>query len=379
MEKRHNLMNLNFKIIFLFSLIFCFAHGQNILTKVNLDDNDVLELYFKEKIFKSDIGIKTITNPNKKIYDFKNIKIGNNIGKIDAMHTVTIAPNGSSMDARVLIDSDVVGTGKISTNGDIFRINLKLHRDKTSKNDKINEEDIISKEEKINSRDRDIVVIDAGHGGKDPGATCDGAKEKDIVLSVAKKLASSLSSNGYKVYLTRNDDVFLTLEQRTRIADKKDARIFISLHCNAAPNDNQAKSLHGVETFFLQKTRDARSQSVAARENASVLQGADKKSKQVIIDSVLSGPKIILSNKLAIDIQKSIINKTSSHNGGIRSAPFWVLVGASRPSVLVELGYITNANEREKLLSSSYQDELANGIGDGISRYLSNRQKEIDN
>lgn len=372
-------MNLHLKRFFLFSLIFCFAYGQNMLTKINLDSDDVLELYFKESIKNSDITVKTTTNPDKKVFDFNDVKIGNNLARIDAMHTVSIIPNGNTGDAKIIIDHGVANNGRLTKKGDIFRINLKLHRDKTSKNDKNDEEDIISKEEKTKSCNRDIVVIDAGHGGKDPGATSNGINEKDIVLAVAKKLASSLSNNGYKVYLTRNDDRFLTLEQRTRIADKKDAKIFISLHCNAAPNDNQAKILHGVETFFLQKTRDARSQSVAARENASVLQGADKKSKQVIIDSVLSGPKIILSNKLAIDIQKSIIRKTSSHNGGIRSAPFWVLVGASRPSILVELGYITNVNEREKLLSSSYQDELANGISDGISRYLSNRQQEIDN
>jgi N-acetylmuramoyl-L-alanine amidase len=349
------------------------------LTKINLDSDDVLELYFKQSIKSSDIAIKTTTNPEKKVFDFNDIKIKNGLGRIDAMHTVSIIPNWRNGDVRIIIDGGIANNGKLSENGDIFRINLKLHRDQASKNDNTEKEDTISKEEKSKSCNRDIVVIDAGHGGKDPGATSNGINEKDIVLAVAKKLASSLSNNGYKVYLTRNDDRFLTLEQRTRIADKKDAKIFISLHCNAVPNDNQAKILHGVETFFLQKTRDARSQSVAARENASVLQGADKKSKQVIIDSVLSGPKIILSNKLAIDIQKSIVDKTDSHNGGIKSAPFWVLVGASRPSILVELGYITNANEREKLLSSSYQDKLANGISDGISRYLCNRQKEIDN
>lgn len=372
-------MSFKFKIFFLISLIFCFADARNMLTKINLDNNDFLELYFEKEISVNDINIKRTTNPNLKIYDFKNVDIGNNIGKIDAMHTVAIAPNGSSMDARVLIDTKVAGLGTISKGGDIFRIKLKLNRDQVVNNDNNDEESATENNEKSNCNNKDVIVIDAGHGGKDPGAMSNGVKEKDIVLAVSKKLAKSLSDKGYRVYLTRDSDIFLTLEQRTRIADKKNAKIFISLHCNAAPNDKQAKILHGIETFFLQKTRDARSQSVAARENASVLQGADKKSKQVIVDSVLSGPKIILSHKLAIDIQNNITEQTNSNNGSIKSAPFWVLVGASRPSILVELGYLTHPVERENLLDSSYQEKLADGIADGIYRYQKNRQKEIDN
>ncbi len=376
-------MNLNLKRFFIVSFISCFTYGQNMLTKINLDRDDVLEVHFKNSIKNNDIKVKTTTNPDKKIFDINDVKIGDGLEKIDAMQTVSIIPNGNTGDAKIVIDGGVANNWKLSKKGDIFRISLKLNRNRTSKNDKNNKtedkENNTNKEEITNSCNRDIVVIDAGHGGKDPGAISNEMQEKDIVLSVAKKLAKSLTEKGYKTYLTRDRDVFLTLEQRTKIADKKDAKIFISLHCNAAPNDNQAKNLHGVETFFLQKTRDARSQNVAARENASVLQGADSKSRQVIIDSVLSGPKIILSNKLAIDIQRNLISKTDSHNGGVRSAPFWILVGASRPSVLVELGYITNANEREKLLNNSYQDKLADGITEGISRYQCNRQNEIDN
>ena len=223
-----------------------------------------------------------------------------------------------------------------------------------------------------------MVVIDAGHGGKDPGATSEGKKEKDPVLIVAKKLGKILTDKGYKVYLTRDDDRFLTLEQRTKIADRKNAKIFLSLHCNAAPNDKMAFSMHGLETFFLQKTRDARSKRVAERENSAVLQGADSSSKQVILDAVLSDQRSYFQINWQL-IYKEIYLTILVCMMAARSAPFWVLVGASRPSVLVEIGYITHPEERIRLFDSSYQERIAEGIADGIGRYLANRKQEIDN
>ena len=231
-------------------------------------------------------------------------------------------------------------------------------------------------------RSDNIIVIDAGHGGDDPGAVAEGKLEKDIVLQISKKLHKELKSEGYKVYLTRNSDRFLKLGQRTRLADNKDAIVFISIHANAIANKNRFNQVEGVETYYLQKTRDAKSQRIAARENAAVLQGADTLSKNVIIDSVLNGPKIIQSHKLAIDVQNNIMKKLNASfkavkNGGVRPAPFYVLVGASRPSILVEVGYITNPKERKRLFTSSYQEEIAEGIVEGVNRYLDNRKQEL--
>lgn len=231
-------------------------------------------------------------------------------------------------------------------------------------------------------RSDDLVVIDAGHGGHDSGALCGGKKEKDLVLQITKKLYKELKSEGYQVYLTRNTDRFLKLGQRTRIADKKDAKVFISIHANAIANKNHFNKVEGVETYFLQKTRDARSQRIAARENASVLQGTDKLSQDVIIDSVLNGPKIIQSHKLAIDVQNNMMKKLNSEysgvkNGGVRPAPFYVLVGASRPSILVEVGYITNDKERARLFTSGYQNEIVEGIVAGVGSYIDNRKREL--
>lgn len=231
-------------------------------------------------------------------------------------------------------------------------------------------------------RSDSLIVIDAGHGGHDTGAVCEGSREKDLVLQITKKLYKEFKSEGYQVYLTRGSDTFLKLGQRTRIADHKDAKVFISIHANAIANKSKFNEVEGIETYFLQKTRDERSQRIAARENASVLQGTDKLSQDVIIDSVLNGPKIIQSHKLAIDVQHNIMKNLNGEykavkNGGVRPAPFYVLVGASRPSVLVEVGYITNPKERQRLFTSKYQEEIAEGIVEGVNRYLDNRKKEV--
>jgi N-acetylmuramoyl-L-alanine amidase len=227
-----------------------------------------------------------------------------------------------------------------------------------------------------------LVVIDAGHGGHDCGAQCGGKQEKDAVLQIVRALYGEFKSEGYRVYMTRGSDRFLTLGQRTRIADRKDADVFISIHANAIANRARFEVVEGIETYFLQKTRDEKSQRIAARENAAVLQGADDLSRDVIIDSVLNGPKIVESNKLAIDVQRNIMKRIKSKypdavNGGVRPAPFYVLVGASRPSILVEVGYITNPKERKRLFDEDYQERIAEGIVQGVNRYLDNREREL--
>ncbi len=231
-------------------------------------------------------------------------------------------------------------------------------------------------------RSDSLIVIDAGHGGHDTGASCAGLCEKDVVLEIAKKTAKAFKKMGYRVHLTRGDDRFIKLSGRTKIADRKDAKVFISIHANAIANKKRFNIVEGIETYYLQKTRDARSQRIAVKENAAVLQGTDGLSKHVIIDSVLTGPKIIESNKLAIDVQNNImksVRKAYPHakNGRAKPAPFYVLVGASRPSILVEVGYMTNDKERAKLFTPDYQERIAKGIVAGTTRYIDNRKREL--
>ena len=230
-------------------------------------------------------------------------------------------------------------------------------------------------------RSTDLVVIDAGHGGHDSGAYSGGKKEKDLVLKIARKLYKELRSEGYRVALTRNTDRFLKLGQRTKIADHKDAKVFVSIHANAIANKSRFNVVEGVETYFLQKTRDERSQRIATRENASVLRGTDKLSQNVIVDSVLAGPKVIHSHKLAIDVQNGMMKSLRKKypdvkNGGAKPGPFYILVGASRPSILVEVGYLTNPKERARLFTSDYQNRIVEGITEGVGKYLDNRKQQ---
>jgi len=230
---------------------------------------------------------------------------------------------------------------------------------------------------------KDVIVIDPGHGGYDSGAVSGRKMEKRLVLQISKRVERYLKKMGYRVYLTRKDDRFLKLSQRTRVADKKDAKVFVSIHANSVPKKLRNK-VYGVETYYLNTSKDHRSSMIAARENAAVLKGAKTKlSKKVIIESVLNGPKAIESTKLAIDVQRNIVYYLQQHynnikDGGVRSDTFYVLVGASRPSILVEVGYLSHPTERKRLFSSSYQDKIAKGIAKGIDSYLRNRKKDLD-
>ena len=217
------------------------------------------------------------------------------------------------------------------------------------------------------------VVIDAGHGGKDSGAV--GYKkyqEKRAVLKIAKLLRKRLQKQGYKVYLTRDSDYFVKLRDRTHFANRKKADLFISIHANAAPK-KQKLSLKGIETFFLSPAKTAKAKRIAAKENASAMQ-LDRISKDTLL-SFLNRTKIVQSNKLAIDIQSALLASVRKKydkvvDGGVREAPFWVLVGAQMPAVLVEVGYITNPLEGERLFNPFYQKALANGIANGINNYF---------
>jgi len=218
-----------------------------------------------------------------------------------------------------------------------------------------------------------LIVIDPGHGGSDSGAVGNGLKEKNVVLATSKKLGALLQKRGYRVLYTRSTDVFINLRSRTAFAAKKNADMFISIHANAAPNASAASKMSGVETFFLSPARSERSKNAAALENRGDLEDMNTFSKQTFLN-FLNREKIISSNKLAIDIQSYMLSSVkksfSSRDGGVREAPFWVLVGATMPAVLVEMGYITHPQEGKNLGKSAYQDRIAQGIANGVDAYF---------
>ena len=218
-----------------------------------------------------------------------------------------------------------------------------------------------------------LIVIDPGHGGSDSGAVGNGLKEKNVVLATSKKLGALLTKRGYKVLYTRSTDVFINLRSRTAFAAKRNADMFISIHANAAPNTSSALKMSGVETFFLSPARSERSKNAAALENKGDLEDMNTFSKQTFLN-FLNREKIISSNKLAIDIQSYMLSSVkksfASKDGGVREAPFWVLVGATMPAVLVEIGYITHPQEGKNLGKSAYQDRIAQGIANGVDAYF---------
>jgi len=222
-----------------------------------------------------------------------------------------------------------------------------------------------------------IVVIDAGHGGKDNGASCGNKKEKVITLSVANKLKKRLLKRGYKVYMTRDNDTFIPLPERTEFANKKKADIFISIHANAAPQKNVYDIFKGLEVYYLSPAKTERANKAAEKENAVMFEDTDFYTTNAYL-SLISREKIVESHKLGLDVSHKILanvrkRDASVEDGGVKTANFWVLVGAQMPAILVETGYITNPKESKNLMNTHYQDLLAKGITEGITRYLKNK------
>jgi N-acetylmuramoyl-L-alanine amidase len=216
------------------------------------------------------------------------------------------------------------------------------------------------------------IVIDPGHGGSDPGAPgyIKGVWEKTIVLQLAKNLARKLQERlQCTVILTRDSDTKLTLEERTAIANTRRADLFISLHTNAARN----KKLAGIETYLLNLATDEQAIAVAARENATSKKNISD--LEFILSDLMKHAKIGESTRLANDVHQAMIRgMTKKYTGikdlGVKQAPFYVLLGARMPSILIETSFISNKQECERLLNPAYQDTLCDAIADGIQTYV---------
>ena len=219
------------------------------------------------------------------------------------------------------------------------------------------------------------IVIDPGHGGEDAGAVGPSRRyEKVINFNVSKNLYSILKQRGYKVYLTRTNDTFIKVMNRTVLANEKNADLFISVHTNSVPKE-KANEVTGIETFFLSPARNERAKRVAAIENKSDIREMSSSSQSVFLES-LNRPRITASHKFAIDVQAGLLQATRSKykdikDSGVREGPFWVLVGAQMPSILVELGYVSHPIESKRLYDQDYQLLLANGIANGVDSYFS--------
>lgn len=253
------------------------------------------------------------------------------------------------------------------------RVNIAFSSEDAKELFEKNREEKTTKTKKIASK---TVVIDPGHGGKDPGAVgYKGYREKIVVFDISKELESILKSRGHRVFMTRNSDQFVKLSKRTQFANDKKADIFVSIHANAVAAEN-AKRVHGIECYFLSPSRSDRAKKAAAKENSADMSDMNMYGKDSYLN-LLNHHNILASNKLAIDLQRGMLGSLNSKykdvkDGGVREGPFWVLVGAQMPSVLVEVGFISHPKEAQRLVDSNYIKLIALGLADGIERYFAN-------
>ncbi len=222
------------------------------------------------------------------------------------------------------------------------------------------------------------VVIDPGHGGRDPGARGPrGLAEKNAAFDIAKRLADKLERRlGIEVIMTRTDDRYVSLEERKDIANRQNADVFVSIHANASKN----RRLHGIETYYLKNTNDRATLRLAKLENGvdMLIKGKDVSTDAdlpYILSDMVQGQKEADSILLAGHVQTSLVEHLRPRYRGVESlgvkqGPFFVLDGTYMPSILVEVGFITNGLEGRRLAASSYREAIAEGLYLGIKRYL---------
>ena len=371
----------------LFSIIFLFSHlfAKN-ESKIKVFENNVLvgeiSTIQNKKLFSVNDFIE-ITNSKKFInnktqkavfyIDNKKIKISNQITFIE------IEDNLFQLSSEVVNENGVYYLptesffGIIQNLSDFSSIKYKnnvIRFTSISADKKIVKKNVDLRSEKEKWEFK-TIVIDAGHGGKDPGAVgYRGTKEKDIALDVAKRLEKKLSKNmNVKIIMTRDEDVFLRLSERTKIANESNGNLFISIHTNAA-EDRRAS---GFETFLIGPNKNEAAVRVAARENAVLeLEGSTGKkltNEDLIQATIAQSAFASKSEQFASMVQKEIKKRVQSRDRGVKQAGFYVLMGASMPNVLVELGFISNPSEEKKLRSPQYRDQLATAIYRAVEQY----------
>ena len=359
---------------------------QNPIQSISTNENNIV-VKFNKDYTRNDINqvSKKIANTYEYSFDIlgkykyaKSTKI-----KIGGIDNVDIQESPTSVNIKISNSENIKMTYSIAPRELIIKINPQLNSSTTiNKKDSVNSSNelpstlpssITSSMTNGKAKNK-IVVLDAGHGADDVGAVGPNDRyEKVVNLNVTKYVASILKQKGYTVYLTRSDDTFIKVQDRTVLANEKNADLFISIHTNAVPKE-KANQIDGIETFFLSPTRNERAKRVAALENKSDIREMSDSSKDVFLES-LNRSRITASHKFAIDVQSGILQSVKSkykdiNDSGVKEGPFWVLVGAQMPSILVELGYITHPIESKRLYEPAYQQLLANGIANGVDSYF---------
>lgn len=219
------------------------------------------------------------------------------------------------------------------------------------------------------------IVIDAGHGGHDPGAQSNGIREAEVVLDVALRVEKLLKElPGVDVLLTRRTDEFIPLEERTAIANREGADLFLSIHANAS----RQTTAHGLETYFLNFATNPAAEAVAARENAT--SGRTMGNLPELVKTIALNNKVVESRELATIVQTSMVRRLRLQNKsvrdlGVKQAPFVVLIGAQMPSVLAEISFVTNRGEASLLKQQTYRQRIAQSLADAVVKYQGSLKK----
>ncbi len=346
-------------------------------TRVVVDADN--EVSYTHRLLKKDTSIK---KPQRLYVDLSNSRLGKGITKVvpinDNLLIDARAGQYASNSVRVVVDIKSFETYKIFSLKNPFRIVIDVWGTvakpapppiRTDLKDKKIPPGALAKQLALGVR---RIVIDPGHGGRDYGAPgyLKGVHEKKVSLKLARRLAKKIREElGCEVIMTRNSDRNLTLEERTAIANTKNADLFISIHTNAA-RDRRA---YGIETFFLNLATDNDAILVAARENATSTKNISD--LQTILSDLMQNAKINESSRLAVHVQKSMYRHLRKHyskinSKGVKQAPFYVLLGAQMPAILIETSFISNRRECKRLNSTSYQDRMSEAIIKGIREYI---------
>jgi N-acetylmuramoyl-L-alanine amidase len=351
-------------IILLFSIFsqLLFAQTNNYLRDTSLKNNKLI-LTFKYNIE----NVKPLALESnglvKYIYDIKNgvLPKTKKISHYRHMGVKAFRMGQYNKDyLRIVIESYSKSKKNYSIDGKILTIYLAISSTVKKSN--------IFKKQNKNNHGKKIIVIDPGHGGRDVGAIGKGIYEKAITLQISKRLRKELQKRGYKVFMTRTYDKYMSLKERTEYANARGGKMFISIHANAAPKGKPKQKYQGVEVFHLSLKNSDRE-----KKNRAYYKGKYYYSVAAY-KRMTSSWKISKSRTLAKKIRAKILHKVRRRykltDKGIRRSDFWVLLGSTMPAVLIETGYLTHTKELRKLRSKRYQDSFSKGIADGVDAYF---------
>ncbi|MFB0508440.1 MAG: N-acetylmuramoyl-L-alanine amidase [Thermodesulfobacteriota bacterium] len=329
------------------------------------------ELPYRSRLLKMD---PSINKPPRLYIDIDSAKISPDLTQPIPIHDGLLkmarAGQNSPDTVRVVLDIESIKDYKVFPLNDPFRIVIDIFGVSSSEGKALAA--IEEKQPVLQPSQPSIerIVIDPGHGGRDPGAIGpSGLMEKDVVLEIAKVLRKQLEKRGYEISLTRETDIYLPLEERTAIANTKKADLFVSVHANAS----RKRGARGIETYILNFPSDEEAMELAARENAiSTKRLTDL---QIILYDLMLNAKVNESGRLAHHVQQSLNtslnHRESSHRDrGVKQAPFYVLMGARMPAILAEVSFISNRREERRLKSRRHLDKIAAAIAEGLNGYI---------